>query len=110
MLLLARVERLDLLDLEREQVQVAVARAGALAQLGERPLELARPRVRGRQRGAQLQMVAPAEAVEQVELRGGQREPPVLVLAEEGDQPAAERREVGGGRGASLHEGSRSSL
>ena len=38
-------ERLDLLDLERQQVQVAVARAGALAQLGERR---ARARARAR--------------------------------------------------------------
>ena len=60
--LLAGVERLDLVDLEGQQVQVAVARAGALAQLlelagglrararGRRPRGRAAPGARGRRR------------------------------------------------------------
>ena len=99
--LLGRVERLDLLDLEGEQVEVAVARAGPLAQLVELALELLDAGVRGRQPAAQRELLATAEAVEQVELRRGEREPAVLVLAEERDQPAAERLQVGGrGRAA----------
>ena len=94
-LLLGGFERLDLLDLEREQVEVAIARAGALAQLLELVLELPDARVAGRQAVAQRQLLATAEPVEQVELRRGEREPPVLVLAEEGDQPPAERLQVG---------------
>ena len=110
LLLLARVELLDLLDLERQQVEVTVARAGALAQLGQRALQLAHPGVRGAQCGAQLELLAPAEAVQQVELRRGEREPPVLVLPEEGDHPAAERLEVGCRGGAALHERARAAL
>ena len=52
-------------------------------------------------------MLAPAEAVEEVELRRGEREPAVLVLAEEGDQPPAERLQVGRRGRAALHEGAR---
>ena len=110
LLLLARVELLDLLDLERQQVEVTVARAGALAQLGQRRLQLAHPRVGCAHAGAQLELVGPAETVEQVELCRGEREPPVLVLPEEGDHPAAERLKVGGRGGAALHEGARAAL
>ncbi len=58
----------------------------------------------------QRDLVAPAEAVEQVELGRGERQPAVLVLAEEGDQAAAERLQVGGGRRAALHERPRPAL
>src|SRR5687768_7721260 len=63
-----------------------------------------------RQSRAGVQVLAPAESVEQVQLRGGQREPPVLVLPEEGHQPPAERGEVGRRRRAPLHEGPRAAL
>ena len=95
LLVLAGVEGIDLLDLEGEQVQVAVAAAGALAQLGQATVQLARAGVSGRELIAQGQSVAPAEAVEQLELRRGQGEAPMLVLAEEGHEAAAERGQIG---------------
>jgi hypothetical protein len=107
LLLGGRPERLDLLDLEGEQVQVAVAGACALAQLGQVPIEGAHARVGGGERRAQVQVLAPAEAVEQVELCRRQRQLAVLVLAEEGDQPAAERRQVRRRGGPALDEGAR---
>ena len=67
-------------------------------------LELAHARVGGGERRAHVEVLAPAEAVEQLELRRGEREPPVLVLAEERDQPAAERLQVGRRGGAALDE------
>ncbi len=94
LLLLARGERLDLLDLEGQQVEVAVARAGALAQLCEPVLELARPRVYPAEVVAGGELLATAEAVQEVELGGREHEPAMLVLTEEGEQPAAERLEV----------------
>ena len=45
LLVLARVERIDLVDLEGEQVEVAVARARSLAQVGQPALDLAHARV-----------------------------------------------------------------
>ncbi len=109
-LLLGGVECLDLVDLEGQQVQIADARAGALAQLGQRRLELPHARVRRAEAPAQRQLVAAAEAVEQVELGRGEREAAVLVLAEEGDQAAAERLQVGRRGRAALHERARSAL
>ena len=44
---------------------------------------------------AHVEVVAAAEAVEELELGRGERQPPVLVLAEERDQPAPERLQVG---------------
>ncbi len=75
-----------------------------------RPLELPHARVRRREPRPQGQLVAPAEAVEQVELRRGERQPAVLVLPEEGDQPAADRLKVAGGRRAALDERARAAL
>ena len=111
LLLLARVELLDLLDLEREQVEVTVARArrARAARPALPPARRIRAWAAPRPR-AQLELIAPAEAVQQVELRRGEREPPVLVLPEEGDHPAAERLKVGRRGGATLHEGARAPL
>ena len=91
------LERLDLLDLE--------ARAGRGRGRACRPARAApsssaaraRARARGRppSRARSSSCVAPAEAVEQVELGRGERQPAVLVLAEEGDQPPAELAQVG---------------
>ena len=58
----------------------------------------------GGQRGAQVEVRAAAEAVEQLQLRGREREPPVFVLAEERDEPPAERLKVGRGGGPALDE------
>ena len=58
----------------------------------------------------QRKLVAPTEAVEQVELSRGQRELAVLVLAEERDQAPTERLEVRGRRRAALYEGASPTL
>ena len=90
-----------------EQVEVPVARAGALAQLHQLVLELAHARVSGGEAFAQRELLAAAEAVEQVELGRRERQAAVLVLAEEGNQPAAELAQVGGSSRAALHERAR---
>ena len=54
---------------------------------------------------AQLQVLGPGEAVEDLQLGRGDRQLAVLVLAEEGEQPPAEQLQVGGGRGAPGDEG-----
>ena len=105
LLRVAGIQRLDLVDLEAEEIEVAVARARQLAQLAELSLELARPRVRAGQLLAPRQVLGPAEGVEQVELGRGEGEPAVLVLAEEGHQPAAQGGEVPGGGRAAADEG-----
>ena len=61
-------------------------------------------RVRLRQLGAQRKRLRPGEAVQQLELRRGERQPAVLVLAEEGHEPPAERLEVRRRGGAATDE------
>ena len=81
----------DLRQLVLEQVELALARAGELAQ----GLELARERPHLREclgAGAQAQrVVGAAEVVEQLQLGGGDRELAVLVLTVEGDERSAPR-------------------
>ena len=93
-----------------EQPEVAVAGAGALAQLVERALELARACMRGGHAGAQGELVTAAEAVEQVELGGGEHQAAMLVLAEERDEASAQGAEVGRRGGAALDERARAAL
>ena len=103
LLVLGRGELLDLLDLEGQQVQVAVARARAPAKLLEVALRLAYTRVRRRSPVAHGEMLGSAERVQQIELRGRHRELAVLVLAEEREQPAAEVAKVRRRGRAALH-------
>ena len=96
-----RSRRLDLGELEAHQVEVALARALALAQLGELALERRDLGVGASVAVAQLEQASAGEPVEDLELGRRQREPAVLVLAVEGEQPRAERPQVGGrGRAA----------
>ena len=104
---LARVRRhlLDLGQLVAVEVEVALPRALALAQLGQlggQPPALA---VRLAVAPPQLQVLGAGEAVEDLQLGRGDRQLAVLVLAEEGEQPAAEQLQVGRGRGAAGDEG-----
>ena len=87
LLVLVGTEGLDLLDLERQQVQVAVTRARAVVQLGELALRGADVRVGLGHPAAQRHVLLAAEAIEQLQLCRGHREFAVLVLPEEGDQP-----------------------
>ena len=96
--LLGRVGRhlLDLGELVAVEVEVALPRAVALAQLGQLRREPQALAVRLPVALAQLQVLGAGEAVEHVHLRRGDRQLAVLVLAVEGEQPAAEQLQVGG--------------
>ena len=106
-LLLGRLGGLDLGELEVEQVELALARAGALLQLGERGLRLARRRVRRGDLGAPRELGVAAEAVEDLELGAGERELAVLVLAVERDERLGELAQVGDRRRAAVDERAR---
>src|SRR5206468_1697447 len=97
-------KRLDLLDLEREQVEVAVARAGRGAQRVGLRLELERARVASRESGARRRGGVAGEAVEQIERRRRNGQLAVLVLAVEGDEARAEVAQISGRRRAALDE------
>ena len=68
LLRLVRRERLDLADLEDEQVEVALAVAHAAAQVGQVRAQLADARVRRGVFGALRQLAVAAERVEHLEL------------------------------------------
>ena len=98
--------RLDLGELEAQQVEVALARALALAQLRQLALDSADASAwAAAVCVAQLEVLGAGEAVEDLELGGGERQLAVLVLAVEGEQPRAERPQVGRRRGAPADEG-----
>ena len=87
---------IDLGELEAEHVELAFARALAGAKLGELAVERHNGAVRlaiGRPR---REVLLAGEPVEDLELRRAEGQPPVLVLAVEGEQAAAEGAEVGG--------------
>ena len=63
--------------------------------------------MRGAVAVAQLEQASAGEPVEDLELGRGQGEPAVLVLAVEGEQPRAERAQVGGRGRAARDEGAR---
>ena len=95
-----RADLLDLGELVAEEVQVALARAVALAQLVERRRQPQALPVCLAIALAQPQLPLAGEAVEHVHLRGGDRQPAVLVLPVEGEQAATEQLQVGGRGGA----------
>jgi hypothetical protein len=99
---------LDLLELEAQQVEIALARALALAQLGELNLDRRHLGVRLAVLAAPLEVRSARKAVEDLELRGAEGQLAVLVLAVEGEQPRPERAQVGRGRRAAADEGARS--
>ena len=92
---LARIGLLDLPQLELEQVELALAPGGALAQLVQRALERADLRMCGGGRRAPRGLLGPAGGVEHLELRRGEREPAVLVLPVEGDERLGELAQIG---------------
>ena len=100
-----RRHRLDLGELVAVEIEVALPRAFALAQLRQLGTEAAALAVRLPVFAPQLQVLGTREAVEDLQLGRGDRQPAVLVLAEEGEQPAAEQLQVGGGGGAAGDEG-----
>jgi hypothetical protein len=95
LLVLARGRVVDLLQLPLEQVQLPVARAGAGLELLHRGAQLPLAPV-GRAEGRQPRgMRITAEAVQDLQLRRGQRQLAVLVLAVERQQRTADVAEVG---------------
>ena len=107
LLVLGGANCLDLVDLEGQQIEVAVAGPRLLAQLLEPPLQLAGAPVRRAEGRPPVELLGAAEAVEQVELGARHGELAVLVLAEEGDERAAQLAEVGSRGRAALHERAR---
>ena len=103
LLRLARGRALDLLELPHQQVELAIARARPGLQLIQRRLGRAGLGVRLGAGRAALRLLRPAEAVEDAQLRGGERELAVLVLAVERQQRAAHVAQVGR-RGAAAAE------
>ena len=96
---------LDLGELVAVEVEIALARAFGLAQLGQLGREPPALAVRLAVEPPRLQVLGPGEAVEDLQLGRGDRQLAVLVLAEEGEQAPAEQLQVGGGGGAAGDEG-----
>ena len=107
---LARRRRFDLAQLPLEQVELAVARAGPLAQRLELAAQLPLARVDGGEPRAPPGLLGTAEAVEDLQLRGGQRQLAVLVLAIEGEQRAARVAQVRRRRAAPVQVSARAAL
>ena len=97
----------DLVELEAHQVEVALAGALAVGKVGELALSIAHRAVRRPVGLAQLEMVRAREPVEDVELRRAESQAPVLVLAEERQEPGAQKLQVGDARRAALDVGAR---
>jgi hypothetical protein len=105
LLRLVRRRSLDLRQLELEQVELAIARARQVAQLRERAFQLPHARVDAGQLGAGNEVLRAAERVQQLELRAGQHQLAVLVLAVERQQRRRELLQVGRGRPAPVDVG-----
>ena len=93
-LILGGRHALDLVELEREQIELALAAGGQLAQLRLAFLDPADPRIRPPNELAQRDLVAPAVGVEDVELDRREHQLAVLVLTVEREQHAAELAQV----------------
>ena len=105
--LLGRVGRhlLDLGELVAVEIEVALAAAVALPQLGQLGLETRALAMRLAVGLAQGQVLGAGKAVEHLHLRRGNRQPAVLVLAIEGEQPPSQQLQVGGRGGPARDEG-----
>ena len=102
-LILGGRHALDLVELERQQVELALASGGQLAQLRLAFLDPADPRIRPPNELAQRHLIAPAVGVEDVELDRREHQLAVLVLTVEREQRAAQLPQVGDGRGPAAH-------
>ncbi len=98
----AGLDALDLVDLERQQVELALPRPGPLAQLLERRVQVAQVAPRVGAFGPARRLRGAAEPVEQVELRTGQRQLAMLVLAVERQQPVGQLAQVADRRRAAV--------
>ena len=98
-LLGVRRDLLDLGELVAVEVEVALARPVALAQLGQLGGEPPALPVRLPVAAPQLQVLGAGKPVEHLHLRRGDRQLAVLVLPVEGEQPAAQQLQVRRRRG-----------
>ena len=94
LLVLARPGGLDLVELEREQVELSIARPGQLLELRDALAQVTHLLVRGADALAELELRGAAVAVEDVELRRRDHQLSVLVLPVEREQAAAELAQV----------------
>ena len=92
--LLTRGDRFDLVELEREQVELALARAGHLPQLGDPLLGGADALVGLGEPFSELHLGRAAVSVQDVELCGGEHQLAVLMLSVEGHQAAPQVAQV----------------
>ncbi len=100
-----RLGRLDLGELEAEDVEVALTVSLPLADLGELALDRGDLGMGLAVAGAPLQVLLAGEPVQRLQLRRGEGQLAVLVLAVEGEQPRAERPQLRRGGRAALQEG-----
>ncbi len=110
LLLLARRGSFDLLELEGEQVELALARSRHLLQAREAPLELASFGVRRDELFAQGRLFGAAVRVQQLELRSPDRQLAVLVLTVESEQLCADLAQLGDSRRAPAEVGSSAAI
>ncbi|HEV3322902.1 MAG TPA: hypothetical protein VG147_12030 [Solirubrobacteraceae bacterium] len=103
LLALPRSERVDLGELVLDQVELALTRAVQLPQALQLLTKLTHLAMGGRASGAPGGLRGAAEAVEDLQLRGGERELAVLVLAVEGQQRLPDPAQVGDGDRAAVH-------
>ena len=85
-----------------EQVELALARGGQLAQLLQLAAQALQLAVGGRAGAAARGLLGPAEAVEDLQLGGGEGQLAMLVLAVEGEQALPQAPQVGDGGGAAV--------
>jgi hypothetical protein len=107
---LARIRGLDLAQLPLQQVELPIPGAGPRAQLVQPRDQLPLARVQTRERAAPRRLGRATEAVQDLELRRREREPPVLVLAVEGQQRAAGGLQIGRGGAAPAEVRARAAL
>ncbi len=94
LLFLARGHRLDLFELEAEQIELSVPRPRGADKLGGPLLQRTHALVRRTDASAKLELTGAAMPVEHVELGAREHQLAVLVLSVEGQQPPAELLEI----------------
>ncbi len=90
-----RRERVDLCELELEQVQLALALRGELAELLQALLRRAHARELSRAQIEALALRGAGEIVEDLQLGGLERQLAVLMLSVEGEQRARDVTQIG---------------
>ncbi|CAB4876509.1 unannotated protein [freshwater metagenome] len=100
----------DLRHLKGEEVKLSLTRTGESVEFLKAPLGGAHLRVGGRAGSTTDGLLGPAERIEQLELRRGERQPPVLMLPVEREQQLGDLAQIGGGRRPATDQRTGSSL